>query len=705
MTPPTETIAHLSLGFIDPFGLGLIGTIIVSVLSFVLVILASFARFFRKVQQGQAIVRNGVGGTRVTFNGMMVLPIIHQAEYMDISLKRVEIERQGAEGLICQDNIRADIKVAFFVRVNKTEEDVLRVAQSVGCQRASSVETMRTLFDAKFSEALKTVGKKFDFVQLYNERDHFKNEILKVIGTDLNGFTLDDCAIDFLEQTAVNQLDPDNILDAEGIKKITDLTAGQAKLSNNIQRDKEKVIKKQDVEAREAILELERQLSETEAKQLRDVESVQAREEAETIKVKEEERMKSERARIATDEDLAVAGENMERQVLVAQRNKERTDAIEVERVERDRMLEQIERERATTLKSIEKDKAVEVEQKNIQEVIKERVALEKTVVIEQQKIKDTEAFATADREKQVAVTLAEKSAQEVVIQKIKEAEAQKQAAQFKAEEEAFNQTRSAEASKEAAELRAQEMITLAEARQDSAARESQAEKLMAEAVTAQAAAQGLGQAQVLVANADASQKQGHVDAEVLQLQLAAEADGIQKKAEAMKVLEEAGREHEEFKLQLDKEKEIAIKQIDIQRDIAEQQAIVLGEALKSAKIEIVGGESQFFDKITEAIGNGRAVDRLVDNSEVLSDVKETFFNGDPDYFKGQFRGLMDQFSFSTEDLKNLTVSAVLGKMMGLNPDAGLMSKLQGMMGAANRFGLGDKPADSLIAAVAKGKK
>ena len=247
-----------------------------------------FSRFYRKVTQGQAIVRNGVGGTKVSFNGRMVIPVIHQAEYMDISVKRIEIERKANEGLICRDNLRADIKVAFFVRVNKTEDDVLRVAQSIGCARASAVDTIRVLFDAKFSEALKTVGKRFDFVQLYNERDTFKSEILKVIGTDLNGFTLDDCAIDFLEQTQLENLDPDNILDAEGIKKITELTAVQAKLSNNIQRDKEKVIKQQDVQAREAILELERQLAETEAKQKRDVESVIAREEAETMKVQSE---------------------------------------------------------------------------------------------------------------------------------------------------------------------------------------------------------------------------------------------------------------------------------------------------------------------------------------------------------------------------------------------------------------------------------
>jgi flotillin len=310
---PTLPLALLLEGGI------LVGAIAIAIFIGILIL---FSRFYRKVQQGQAIVRNGIGGTHVSFNGMIVIPVAHQAEYMDISVKRVEIERKATEGLICRDNIRADIKVAFFVRVNKTPEDVLRVAQSVGCARASNVDMIRTLFDAKFSEALKTVGKRFDFVQLYNERDTFKSEILKVIGTDLNGFALDDCAIDFLEQTQLENLDPDNILDAEGIKKITELTATQAKMSNNIQRDKEKVIKQQDVQAREAILELERQLSETEAKQKRDVQSVMAREEAETAKVQAEERLKAERANIAADEEIAIATENKDRQVLVALRNK-----------------------------------------------------------------------------------------------------------------------------------------------------------------------------------------------------------------------------------------------------------------------------------------------------------------------------------------------------------------------------------------------
>ena len=91
---------------------------------------------------------------------------------------------------------------------------------------------------------------------MYESRSEFRDEIVRYIGTDLNGYTLEDCAIDYLEQTAVDHLKADNILDAEGIKKITELTAAQNVKSNLIKRDEEKTIRKQDVEAREAILRI-----------------------------------------------------------------------------------------------------------------------------------------------------------------------------------------------------------------------------------------------------------------------------------------------------------------------------------------------------------------------------------------------------------------------------------------------------------------
>ena len=633
---------------------------------------------YRKVEKGRALVRTGGTRAKVILNGGFVVPIVHRAELIDISVKRIEIDRTGKNGLICQDNMRADIKVVFFVRINNVEADIIKVADSIGCVRASSEPEIRNLFDAKFSEALKTVGKRFMFIQLYEDRDKFREAILKVIGTDLNGYILEDAAIDYLEQTPMDMLDPDNILDSEGIKKITELTAEQAKLSNKILRDKEKVIKQQDVEAREAILELERQLKETEARQKREVETVQFREQAESAKVGEEERRKSEIARIAADEEVAIAEENKQRQVLVAQRNKERTDGVELERVERERMVEQIERERITQLKQIESEKAVEIQRKEIQEVIRERVIVEKLVVEEQQKMKDIEAFATADREKQVMVTHAEAASQENLIQQIKEAEAHKQAAQFRSEEEAYATTTAAEASRQAAKMSAEERLITAEAYQAAAEKEAIGKKLLAEAITKESAAIGMGEAEVLRAKGTA------------------DAGAIREKADAMKLFEEAGQDHEEFKLELDKAKTVELAQIDVQRQIAEQQAIVIGEALKHSKIDIVGGEIEFFDRITRAITTGKVVDRTIANSEVLSDVKDTFFNGDPEYFKAQAKTWIQDFGIETEDLKNLSVSAMLGKLVG-STSGEKRQRLISMLGAAERFGLSDATAASLL--------
>ena len=350
--------------------------VIVGITAFIIIgVVAMIVSFYKKIPQGQAIIRTGIGGTKVAFeNGITVVPVIHLMERMDISVKTIEIGRMQQDGLICKDNMRADIKVVFFVRVNKNPDDILIVAQTIGCDRASDPKTLNTLFEAKFSEALKTVGKRFDFVDLYDSRENFKREILDIIGTDLNGYVLDDCAIDYLEQTPLEFLSDNNILDVEGIKKITELPATQRVKANFFRREEEKTIKEQNVEAQEAILEYERQLAEKEERQKREIANIKAREGAEITKINEEERLRSEMVRIQTEEELAIAEENKLRQVIVAAKNKERTEAVENERLDKERLLEQTEKEKIVTLAEIEKTRAIELEKKNIQDVIKDRI-------------------------------------------------------------------------------------------------------------------------------------------------------------------------------------------------------------------------------------------------------------------------------------------------------------------------------------------
>ncbi|WP_373710028.1 flotillin family protein [Kaistella sp.] len=656
---------------------------------------------YKKIIQGKVIVRTGAGGTKVFYNAGLVVPVLHKMEIMDISVKKLDVERTGSNGLICKDNIRADIKVTFFIKINKSTADIINVAQTIGCERASDMEVLRTLFDAKFSEALKTVGKKFDFVELYEARSEFRAEIIAIIGTDLNGYILDDCAIDDLEQTPLSFLKADNILDSEGIKKIIELTAAQNIKSNLIRRDEEKTIRKQDVEAKEAILALDRQLAEKDEQQKREIANIKSRELAETLKVDEEERLKSETARINTAEKVAVAEENKDRLVIVALKNKERTEAVETERVEKDRALEQTERERIVTLAQIEKDKAVEIERKNIQDVIRERVVLEKGVVQEQENMKDIEAFKTADREKKVAITLAEKSSEELFIKRI----------------------RAAEAEKEAAVQKAAEINIDAEAQMAASEKQAQARKMLAEAKAKEDATFGLSEAQVMYAKADANERQGIVDAvvvekmamaeaagmtakatssrdlgfaeaEVIREKAMAEAKGIEEKANAMKKLDGVGKEHEEFKLRLNKELQVDLAEINIQKDIADAQASVIGEALKAAKIDIVGGETMFFDQIVGQITKAKGFDRLVNHSEHITEIKDSIL-GDGSMEGGnlleKIKGFADKYGISSEDIKNLTVAGLLIELQNRSKDESEQGLFSNLMSMAKNLGLTDK--------------
>jgi uncharacterized membrane protein YqiK len=600
-------------------------------------------KFYRKVDQGRALIVNKIRDVQVYFTGAVVIPILYRVEEMDISVKTVEINRRGSEGLICADNIRADIQVTFYVRVNKTREDVLKVAQAIGVKRASDQRTLEMLFIPKFAEALKTVGKKLDFEALYTHRDDFRDQIMEVIGRDLNGYVLDDAAIDYLEQTPLETLDTDNILDAQGIRKITDITTKERIKTNSFQNDERKRIKQQDVDADAAVFELDRQREEALAKQQREIASVQAREQAETEKIRNEERLRAETARITADQDLGVQDQNKQREIEVAGKNRERVVLVETERVEKDRALE--------------------------------RVAVERTVAEEEERIKEVRVVEEARRTKAQLVISAEAEAEERLVKDIK----------------------AAEAAEKAAVHLAREKIVLAEAGLEAADKDASAKIRLAEGVQAETAAEGLARVRVKEADAVATEKHGTAEAVVvrekgaaeagaLNAKMLAEAGGLTEKAKAIAALDEASRGHEEYRLRLDKDKAVELAAIDTQRRIAEAQAGVLAEGLKSANIDIVGGESVFIDRIVGAMASGKSLDGYVSKSETLQQVADEYLSGERS-LPADLRRVLE--GLSSGDVQNLTVSAVLAGLMSRTDEAG-RGRLQALIDKAHELGVDD---------------
>lgn len=712
--------------------------LIVSALFIGLILLVMSLFCIRKIQPGRAGIKTGWGGLKVSFDWMIRFPLVQNYHIMDISVKKLEISRKGKDGLVCKDNIRADITVAFYIRVEATEESVRKVAQMLTPERVSDLNQLRELFEAKFSEALKTAGKQMEFHELFTERIKFRDNIQNTIGKDLDGFLLQDVAIDYLEQTPLEQHDPSNVLDAEGIKKITEITQRERVVANEHAQRTSVQIEKENADADIAKREQKRRNDEDAARQQRLITEIKANEEAEARKVIEARRLEVEAKRLETEEAIRLRTEDMNRAV----QEREYTVKKERQRLEQEAVQEgeeaRVRRERTIALAEMDKETkvaetAVEVERKRA--VV---VAEQKAVVQQQEEKLNIEARMTAERVREVTLIEAEMNAKKDQVEKVVAAEAQKEAERNLAEAEKIKQIMAAEAAREAALREAERIQTLAEAEAKVADKRRHAMEQEAEGVAAKEAAPGVAEARVISAKATARKSEaeairevglaetevikarGAVEAEVTEKKAEAEAEGvkdkelataagieakglaearaIEEKARAMKILHESGQQHEEFRLRLAKERDVELAAINIQRDVAQAHSQLVGEALKSARIDIVGGENDFFEKIVRAVGTGKSVDRLVRNSETISDIKNTFFNGDPEHFKTQLRQWINDYGISSEDIKNLSIAALIARLMSKTTDASVLSTLSSALLAAKSHGIADAPASAMIA-------
>jgi len=361
-------------------------------------------------------------------------------------------------------------------------------------------------------------------------------------------------------------------------------------------------------------------------------------------------------------------------------------------------------RQREVELGVIDKQKAIEGEKRAIADVVRTRVAVDKTVAVEEESIKDLRVDAEAKRQKQVAVVGAEAAAQALFIKDIKQAEAEQQVASAHAKKQLIL----AEASMEAADKEARAAIRKAEGEQAVYAAEGLAGVRVKEADAVAIEKRGLAEARVRDAHVGVSDREGTVIAEntkrkayaeaagreadaaavekqglaaatalrekllaevtakeaeanAIGKRMAAEAQGLALKADAMKALEGTGRE----------------------------QAKVMGHAMERAHINIVGGDGQFFDRFVRAVSLGQSIDGVVDYSETVRKVFGDHLSGKANLVQ-DLKEAVAASGLSTEAVKNLSVTALLTKLMA-SADESKKGSLKALIDKAHQLGLGDK--------------
>jgi hypothetical protein len=159
-----------------------------------------------------------------------------------------------------------------------------------------------------------------------------------------------------------------------------------------------------------------------------------------------------------------------------------------------------------------------------------------------------------------------------------------------------------------------------------------------------------------------------------------------------MAALTDASRAHEEYRLRLEAEKEIRLAGVNVQFKIAEAQASVLSAGLSKANIDIVGGDSVFFDRLMGSISMGKSVDGFMQHSETAQTLAGPYLDGSASLPADLTRMIG---SLDTADVRNLSLSALLVKLIKEGgPDA---DKLRDLLGDAQRLGLAEAPVPAAV--------
>lgn len=397
-------------------------------------------QFYLRPSANLTFVRTGLGGRVVLIDkGRFFVHFLHSKVPVSLETMKLEVERKGPDALITRDNLRVDVKAEFYIKVQPDEDSVLNAARSLG-EKSVNAHSVSTLVFEKLVSALRSVAATKDLVEIHSQRDVFASGVQQLVRSDLeqNGLTLESVTISRLDQTSQELLSDTNIFDAQGKRKITEITQSALVERNRLEQEARRETTIKNVETQKEVLMLERDQAEAEAAQRAEVAKVQAEKarEAETYKIEQDRQVQE--AQIQQEQAVRTKAIDRDRLLLAKQQELERAD------IDRAKMVELSEREKEIAVADAERKRA-EAEKQALEAEAEREKASQQILTVQQ--------LAAAEREAQTKLIAAKQVIEQDRIKR-----------QTEAEVAAFSEIKGAEAQRTSAQLEAEAILTRAEA-------------------------------------------------------------------------------------------------------------------------------------------------------------------------------------------------------------------------------------------------
>lgn len=348
-------------------------------------------RLYKKSNPETALVRTGVGGLKVVMGGgVLVVPGLH--DLLRVNMKTMTITVNGGEGLITKDSRRVDAEAQFFIRVGSNAQAIAAAAQSLG-QNTNDVAAIRSLLEGKVQDTMRAITAGMDLIELHRSRADFVQKVQQTLNKDLepNGLELESVALTKLDETPLSRLDENNSFDITGLRARAATVEEQRKARVAIEEEAALEIARTQKENRVRRLQVEREEHDATQSQRLEVANMTANTEREEAKIAEETALARERARI------------------------ERERAVRENEIESDKQIRAADIASQQAIELAEQLKAAEVAISSERQSQAEAAAAEARAkaIAAAEGVNTARILAVAEREKDVAVMVAEQEAEQ----------------------------------------------------------------------------------------------------------------------------------------------------------------------------------------------------------------------------------------------------------------------------------------------------
>ena len=388
----------------------IVAGIIVGLLIFISLIMASL---YKRATREISLVKTGSGGKKVIMDGgTIVVPLLHEIAKVNMKTLRLEVTRTNELSLISKDRMRVDVGVEFYVFVNATKDGISRAAQTMG-DRTFHVEQLREMIEGKLIDGLRAVAAQMTMDELHENRASFVQEVQNAISENLlkNGLELEAVSLNALDQTPFEQLDENNAFNAVGMQKLAAVIATSRKQRVEITTEADVAVAQSEMEAVKKRYEIDREQEEASITQIREIQTLQASQEAEIARNQEALDQAKEQARI------------------------ERERAVRASEIERERTIREAEIAKESELEVADQERQIFVARKS-EEESQARASADKARAEAKkasEAIETARAVAEAERQKQIALIEAQKKAERMATGVRLYAKAEKDAASDRA--------------------------------------------------------------------------------------------------------------------------------------------------------------------------------------------------------------------------------------------------------------------------------